>query len=205
MKLWHSPASPFVRKVLIAAHETGLAGNLEIVEANTSAVNRNMKLVADNPSGKIPALVLKDGTVLADSSVICAYLDTLAKGRKLAPAKSIARFRVLTLESIGNAIMDAAVLARYERALRPEDKRWADWEKGQVAKVTSSLDAIEKQSLKLLNGPVNIGAIAVAAALGYLDFRFADLEWRKSRPGLKTWFEKFAKRPSMRATEPKPQ
>lgn len=203
MKLWHSPASPFVRKVLVAAHETGLARKLEIVEASTSAVNRNMKLVADNPSGKIPALVLKDGTLIADSSVICAYLDTLHRGRKLAPAKGVARFRVLTLESLGNAIMDAAVLARYERALRPEDKRWADWEKGQIAKVVSSLDAIEKRYARLLGGAVNIGAISVAAALGYLDFRFADLEWRKGRPGLAAWYEKFARRPSMIATAPK--
>jgi glutathione S-transferase len=203
MKLWYSPASPFVRKVMITAHETGQIAKIKLVEANTSVVNRNPKLVAENPTGKIPTLVLNDGTALHDSRVICAYLDSLHRGKKLVPDKGIAKFRVMTLESLGNAIMDAAVLARYEMVLRPEDKRWKEWLEGQMAKVVSGLDALERIWVRTLNGPLNVGAISVAAALGYLDFRFDSLEWRKKRPGLAAWFAKFSARPSMQATAPK--
>jgi len=203
MKLWYSPASPFVRKVLVTAHETGLLSKIKFAEANTSPVNRNPKLVAENPSGKIPALVLNDGTALHDSTVICAYLDSLHGGRKLIPEKGIARFRVMTLESLGNAMMDAAVLARYEMAMRPEDKRWDDWRQAQLNRVTSICDALERIWIRTLNAPVNTGAISVACALGYIDFRFDNLDWRKKRPSLTAWYSKFSARPSMQATTPK--
>ncbi len=127
MKLWYASASPFVRKVLAAAHEIGIADQLEPVAAGTSPVKPNMELVADNPVGKIPALVSRDGDVLYDSSVICAYLDSLHEGQTLIPAEGPERFKALTLESLGDAIMDAAILARYEVTLRPDDKQWADW------------------------------------------------------------------------------
>jgi glutathione S-transferase len=203
MKLWYSPASPFVRKVMVVAHEAGLAGQIEAVPVSTTAVARNADLVKFNPAGKIPALVLDDGTVLFDSSVVCAYLDSINKGKKLAPVSGVERYRMLTLESLGDAVMDAAVLARYERALRPADKQWREWEHGQLAKVRSALDDFEANRLGLIGEGVSIGAIAVACALGYLDFRFADIAWRDSHPKLATWYGKFAERPSMKATEPK--
>lgn len=204
MKLWYASASPFVRKVLAAAHEIGLADRLEPVPAGTSPVNPNKELVADNPAGKIPALVSENGDVLFDSSVICAYLDSLHEGHKLIPQEGPERFRVLTLESLGDAIMDAAILARYEITLRPEDKQWADWIEGQMAKVRNSLDRLEAEWLEFLQGPLTIGHLSIAAALGYLDFRFTDEHWRTSRPGLARWFEGFAQRPSMQASAPKP-
>ena len=144
MKLWYSPASPFVRKVLVLAHETGLADRLTIVEANTNVVNRNEELAKDNPTGKIPAMVLDDGTVLFDSRVICAYLDSLHNGKKLTPSGGdVASFRLMALEALGDAIMDAGVLTRYEQALRPKEKHWDKWEAGQLLKVNTSLDDLE--------------------------------------------------------------
>ena len=202
MKLWYSPASPFVRKVLVVANETGQMGDLQVTDASTSAVNRNMELVRDNPSGKIPALVLDDGTVLFDSRVICAYLDARHGGAKLAPQEGQQRFTDMMLEALGDAIMDAAVLARYEEALRPESYRWPEWSSGQMAKVSSSLDQLEGPLGGMLASEPTMGLIAIACALGYLDYRFDHLQWRASHPKLAAWFEEFSKRPSMLASAP---
>ncbi|MCG6858338.1 MAG: glutathione S-transferase [Salaquimonas sp.] len=202
MKLWHSPASPFVRKVMVLAHETGQTGKLTTVEANTNAVNRNEELAKDNPCGKIPALVLDDGTVLFDSRVICAYLDSLHSGPKLTGSAIAAGFRAMVLEALGDATMDAAVLTRYEQALRPAEYRWDKWEAGQLAKVNTSLDDLEARWMDLLEGPLSVGSISVACALGYLDYRFPDSGWRESRPKLAGWYAAFAERPSMVATKP---
>lgn len=201
MKLWYGPASPFARKVMVMAHETGQIQDITTVAANTTAVARNLELVKDNPAGKIPVLVLDDGTALFDSRVICAYLDGRHSGRKLVPESGPERFAVLTLEALGDAIMDAAVLARYEIGLRPAEKRWDEWYEGQIAKVRSALDDLEERRLMLLAGPLNMGAVSVACAIGYLDFRFPDLNWRADHPGLAGWYAEFAERPSMQATK----
>jgi glutathione S-transferase len=200
MKLWYSPSSPFVRKVIVAAHELGLADRIDIVEASTSPVNRHAGLGALNPVGKIPAMQLDDGQILFDSRVICAYLDSLKPG--LMPASGPQRFKVMTAEALGDAIMDAAVLTRYETAMRPEDLRWKGWIEGQMTKVWAALDSLENDWLDFLQGPLTMGHIAIGAALGYLDFRFADSGWRDTRPGLAKWYEAFAKRPSMTVSEP---
>jgi glutathione S-transferase len=203
MKLWYSPTSPFVRKVIAAAHELGIADRIEIVEAATSPINRHSGLGELNPVGKIPAMVTDDGQVLYDSRVICAYLESLKPGSALTPASGADRFRSMTLEALGDAIMDAAVLARYETHLRPEDLRWKGWLEGQLTKVWAALDSMEKDWLPFLEGRMTMGHIAAAAALGYLDFRYADSNWRNGRPGLAKWFDAFAKRPSMVASAPK--
>ncbi len=203
MKLWYSPTSPFVRKVIAAAHELGLADRIEIVEASTSPVNRHSGLGELNPVGKIPAMVTDDGQVLYDSRVICAYLESLKPSSALTPASGPDRFRSMTLEALGDAIMDAAVLARYETHLRPEDLRWKGWLEGQLTKVWAGLDSMEKDWLPFLEGRMTMGHIAAAAALGYLDFRYADSNWRNGRPGLTRWFDAFAKRPSMVGSAPK--
>jgi glutathione S-transferase len=191
-----------VRKVMVLAHETGQTGKLTTVEANTNAVNRNEELAKDNPCGKIPALVLDDGTVLFDSRVICAYLDSLHSGPKLTGSAIAAGFRAMVLEALGDATMDAAVLTRYEQALRPAEYRWDKWEAGQLAKVNTSLDDLEARWMDLLEGPLSVGSISVACALGYLDYRFPDSGWRESRPKLAGWYAAFAERPSMVATKP---
>lgn len=204
MRLWYSPASPFVRKVIIVAHETGQTDKIGIVEVSTNVVARNPDLVKDNPLGKIPALVLDDGSVLFDSRVICAYLDSLHDGPKLVPQSGPARFRVMTLEALGDGILDAAVNTRYETALRPQEMRWDKWIEGQMAKVNSSLDNVQARWMDVLEGPLNQGTITVASALGYLDFRFPDIGWRAGRPKLAEWFARFSERPSMKVSAPNP-
>ena len=203
MKLWYSPASPFVRKCLIVAHERDLTDRIEIMDANANVVDPDMRIVQSNPAGKIPTMVLDDGQVLFDSRVICAWLDTLHDGKKLMPRSGAKRFEVMTLEALGDAIMDAAVSNRYETALRPPEYQWKAWSDGQMGKVKASLDQLEKQWIRSLGRNPNMGSIAVAAALGYLDFRYPDLNWRRGRPKLTRWFKRFSERPSFMETEPK--
>ncbi|MEK0083630.1 glutathione S-transferase [Benzoatithermus flavus] len=201
MKLHSNPASPFGRKVKVTAIETGLFDRLEINNVQTSAVGPDLGLVADNPLGKIPCLVLDDGSALYDSRVICEYLDTLHGGARLFPAEGPARWTALRLQALGDGIMDAAILARYETFLRPENLRWPAWVDGQLDKVVRALDRLEAEADEL-GKRLDIGTIALACALGYLDFRFAAMSWRSTRPRLAAWFELFAARESMLRTLP---
>jgi glutathione S-transferase len=203
MKLWYSPASPVVRKVIVTYEETGLKVPLEIVEVSTNAIASDANLRRVNPAGKVPALVLDDGSVLIDSRVICDYFDAVSEGTKLAPVDLRSKFRAKTLEALADAVMDAAVITRYELTLRPEQYRWEDWVRGQLSKVETSLDSLDEDWINDLNGPLTIGAIATGCALGYLDFRFAYLNWREGRPGLSSWYKEFSERPSMVKTAPK--
>lgn len=200
MQLFYSGASPFVRKCLVAAHELGLAGRIELLPANAHPIQRDRTIVARNPLGKVPTLITDDGAVLYDSRVICEYLDTLGNGR-LIPREGPARWDVLVLQSLADGISDAAVLARYETAVRPEAIRWNEWTTGQLDKVTCALDELESRAGKF-GERVDLGTIAFGAALGYLDFRFASLAWRATRPQASAWYERFGERPSMVATRP---
>lgn len=199
MKLLTNPASPFGRKVKVAALETGLFERLELHNLQTSAVAPDEALLAANPLGKIPCLVLDDGAVLYDSRVIAEYLDALHDGPPLFPAEG--RWQVLRLQALGDGIAEAALLARYETLLRPEPLRWADWIHGQLAKVRLALDGLEGEVRQLGEQP-HIGGIAIACALGYLDLRHPALAWRDGREDLAGWFERFAARPSMQRTHP---
>jgi glutathione S-transferase len=200
MKILYSAASPFVRKCLVAAHELGQAERIELVPAAAHPVNRDKSIVAHNPLGKVPTLITDDGAVLFDSRVICEYLNSQAGGT-LIPTDGPQRWVVLTAQSLADGIMDAAVLTRYETAVRPEALRWSDWSVGQLAKVTAALTELEKHA-KAFGDRVDVGTIALGCALGYLDFRFASLGWRDTYPGLAAWFERFGARPSMAATRP---
>jgi glutathione S-transferase len=200
LKLFYSPTSPFVRKCLVSAQELGLRERLELVPAAAHPVNRDPTVVALNPLGKIPTLVTDDGAVLYDSRVICEYLSALGDGH-LMPPRGPSRWSVLADQALADGIMDAAVLARYETALRPESRRWNDWLAGQLEKVTSGLVEIERRDRHLVDR-VDIGTIALGCALGYLDFRFASLGWHDKYPRTARWFEEFAQRDSMMATRP---
>jgi glutathione S-transferase len=140
---------------------------------------------------------------LFDSPVICEYLDTYHKGRKLIPRKGRERWVALRLQAMADGLLDAALLARYEGFLRPEDKRWPDWTKGQMKKIEGVLDTLEAEA-KSLKGKLTIGTISVVSALGYLDFRFGSHDWRSSRPKLAKWFATVSKTPSVKATVPPP-
>ncbi|NJM84174.1 MAG: glutathione S-transferase [Tabrizicola sp.] len=198
MQLYHAPASPFVRKVMIVLQEAGRADAVTLIAASGTPVDPGSIPLDRNPLGKIPALVREDGGALYDSRVICRYLDDLFDlglypgGARLWP--------VLTLEATADGIADAAVLMRYESVVRPAEFRYPDWMAGQSAKIDRALDAVEARWLSHLAGPVDMSQIALAAALGYLDFRQPERTWRDGRPGLAQWFAGFAERPSMQAT-----
>ncbi|MBS9478701.1 glutathione S-transferase [Ancylobacter radicis] len=205
MKLIHAPTSPFVRKVMVVAIETGLAGTLEIEFNPASPLQRDPALTGANPLGKIPALVLEDGTTLYDSRVICEYLAATAGDTTLFPAPGPARWQALTQQALGDGLLDAAIANRYETVMRPAELRWPGWTQAQLAKVTGALDAIEEMAQTGLIGLTvhHIGLITLGCALGYLDFRYADLGWREGRPAAAQWFAAFDERPAMAATRPR--
>jgi glutathione S-transferase len=201
MKLHYSAASPFVRKVMAVAIETGLDGRLEPVARVTTPVKPDADLVGDNPLGKIPCLVTDDGAALYDSRVICEYLDSLHAGPKMFPGGGPARWIALRRQAEGDGIMDAGVLGRYETFVRPKEHRWSDWLEAQRQKFRRAMDALEGEAADL-GRTIDIGTITIGCALGYLDFRYGDEDWRATRPKLAAWFERFAERPSMARTAP---
>ncbi|HZI83223.1 MAG TPA: glutathione S-transferase N-terminal domain-containing protein [Casimicrobiaceae bacterium] len=200
MKLFYSPNSPYARKCLVVALELGLRERIETLPGNASPTRRDPDIAAKNPLSKVPTLVADDGTVLFDSPVIAEYLNALGGG-KLIPPDGPARWNVLVEQALGDGILDAALLARYEIALRPENLRWSDWTSGQLDKVGGGLDEVERRAARF-GDRVDLGTIALACMLGYIDFRFAHLEWRSKRPDAAAWFERFAARESMMKTAP---
>ncbi len=202
MTLFHSPSSPFVRKVLVLLHETGQSDRVALQAAQLTPVNPDAGVVESNPAGKIPALRLADGSVLHDSRVILDYLDQQHVGVPLIPLSGSARWRRLTLASLADAILDAAVLMRYETFLRPAEKRWDEWLAGQQEKVERSLAYFEQDCLAELSSHFDIAALSLACALGYLDLRQPELGWRERYAGLAAWYAEVSQRPSMQATEP---
>lgn len=202
MQLYYSPASPFARMVRVLAHETGLADRIELVNPGMlTPVDPNDRVIGANPLGKIPTLVLEDGSGLNDSRVICEYLDGLHDGPKMIPADG--RFRVLTRQALAVGLLDTAVGLRYETFLRPEEKRWPQWIEQQQTRMDRVLDefAAQRRSGEL-DTAVDVAAIATGCALAYLDFRFADRDWRPGREPLADWYQGFGRRESMHATLP---
>ena len=200
MKLFYSPASPFVRKVMVCAIERGLEGRIEQAPTKVVPSEPNRDYAKANPLMKVPALETDEGQLLFDSVVICEYLDTLGKAPRLFPAEGAARWRTLRLHALANGILDASVLTRYETAVRPEELRWKAWIDGQLLKVDQSLDVLERSADELQG--IDIGTITVGCALGYQDFRFADRRWRDGRPKLARWFDTMSRRPSFEKTVP---
>ncbi len=201
MKLFYAQASPFARKVLVTAHETGLAPRIELVATATSGPTAP-ELVAHNPLGKVPTLVTDEGESFYDSPVICEYLDTLHGGTRLFPGEGRARWQALRWQALGDGIMDAAVSLRYEQ-LRPEGEKSPAWQERQKGKILASARALEGEMAELAATPLGIGHIAIACALGYVDFRMPEIDWRQGNAGLADWIASFAARPSMAATAPR--
>jgi glutathione S-transferase len=197
MKLRYSPYSPFVRKVVVQAIETGINSRIEQVPTQTN--DPASGLTRENPLGKVPSLTLDDGTHLYDSPVICEYLDTLHAGVRMFPAAGPARWTALRRQALADGIMDASVARRGE-SLRSEGEKSAAAMEAQRRKVAAGLDALEAEADQLGEG-IDIGLIAIGCALGYLDLRFAAEDWRKDHPKLARWFETFSGRPSMKTTK----
>jgi glutathione S-transferase len=203
MTLFHNPLSPFVRKVMVLLHETGQQDRVALQDCVLTPVSPDAALNLDNPLGKIPALRLADGTVIHDSRVILDYLDHQHVGNPLIPCEGSARWRRLTLASMADGIMDAAVLVRYEQALRAPEKHWEEWLEAQREKILRGLAVLEREAIAELTSHFDVAAISVACALGYLDLRFPDLGWRDANPQLANWYFAVSQRPSMIATQPK--
>lgn len=202
MRLWTNPASPFARKVRIVARETGLDKGIEEMSIMVSPVKPHADLAKENPLVKIPALTTPDQGTLYDSAVICEYLDSLHKGAALFPKAGPERWRELRLQALGDGILEAAVLMRYESAVRPQAMQWSDWVAGQFTKARAGLDALERECSGW-GERFAIGQITAACVCGYLDFRFPDEKWRATHPALEKWFAKISQRPSVAATVPK--
>lgn len=202
MTLYYNPASPFARKVMLVLHETGQLDRVTLQSTTLSPVAPAAELNNDNPAGKLPALRLADGNVIHDSRVILDYLDYQHVGIPLIPREGSARWRRLTLASLADALMDAALLIRYEQALRPVEKHWDVWLDNQQEKIERSLSYFEQDAITELSSSFDVASISVAAALGYIDFRQPDLAWRNRYPRLANWYFEVCQRPSMQATQP---
>ena len=203
MKLHWSPRSPFVRKVMVVLNETGQIRDVELVRNPVAMDKPNPVLMIDNPLSKIPTLVLEGGEMIYDSRVICEYLDGLHDGERLFPAGGSARFRALTLQALGDGLLDIALLWRHwasDRGLPvvgTDDRFMASMQ----VKVSATLDKLETLATELHDTPLNIGHVSIGCALSYLDFRWRVLDWRTGRSALAKWHETFEGRPSMQATQ----
>ena len=200
MKLFYSQTSPYVRKVMVLLHETGRLDDVELESTTPTPIAPPDALKAQNPLSKVPALVRDDGPAVFDSRVICAYLDAHF-GAGFYP-QGARGWETRTLEALADGILDAALLMTYEVRMRPDDKRWDDWIEGQWSKISRACDALETIWMSHLRGPLDMGQIAVACALGYVDFRHGARGWRQGRDALSGWYAGFESRPGMVATRP---
>jgi glutathione S-transferase len=199
MKLYWSPRSPFVRKVMVCAHELGIAERIEKVYALVAMTQVNREVMQVNPIGRIPALVTAEGMVLYDSHVICEYLDAVHGGSRLFPQETPRRWNALRRLALGDGLLETLVLWRSEQT-RPAGQQSPAVLAAFERKTASALAALERDSAE--RGSVDIGDIAIGCALGYLDFRYAELDWRARAPRTAVWFGPFDARPSMQHTSP---
>jgi glutathione S-transferase len=198
MKLHWSPKSPYVRKVMICAHELGLVERLELIRSVAAMLKPNMRLMQDNPLSKIPTLVLDNGFTLFDSVVICEYLDDLGQGA-LFPRQSVEKWQALRWHALGDGLLDGLILWRNERE---REVPLQDLINAFELKTTACVKQLEDEAQALTEVPFSIGHVAIGCALGYLDYRFGDFNWRGSAPRLAEWNEEARARASFRATEP---
>lgn len=198
MKLHWSPKSPYVRKVMVCAHELGLVDRLELVRSVAAMLKPNARLMEDNPLSKIPTLVLDDGFTLFDSVVICEYLNDLAQG-SLFPAQGNDKWQALRWHALADGLLDALILWRNEREREAPLQPLLD---AFALKTRATLAVLDDEAQALTETAFSIGHVTVACALGYADYRFASLGWRDSAPRLAHWHADVSRRASIRATEP---
>jgi glutathione S-transferase len=203
MKLTFSPASPFARKVRVAAIELGLIDRIEFMPAIVVPGQPNDEYLHINPLKKLPALILDNGDVIVDSYVIVEYLDDLAGGGKLIPASGADRWRVKSDHSLLQGMLDSMLLCRYERMVRPQGLQWQAWSDDHWNRAWTGMARFEKQA-DVLSRPLDIVQIALTCVLGYADFRFADCGWRKAYPKLDAFHERMLSRPSVKISVPPP-
>jgi len=202
LQLLFAPTSPYVRKVMVSAHLLGLAERIALLPSAANPIHRDGRIALHNPLAKVPTLIVADGHTLYDSRVICEYLHSLRPGYGLFPASGAERWQALGRQALGDGLLDAALLARYEYTARPLDKQSEAWRAAQLVKVHACVAAIEKEADTLATVRLTIGEVALACALGYLDFRFPDLAWRNAHPASARWFARVLSLPAMQATLP---
>ena len=202
MKLTFSPASPFARKVRIAAIELGLIDKIEFVPAAVVPGQPNDEYSRITPLKKLPALILDNGDVVLDSYVIVEYLDELAGGGKLIPASGPDRWRVKSDHSLLQGMLDSMLLCRYEKMVRPQGLQWQAWSDDHWNRAWSGMARFEQEASAMLARPLDIAQIGLACVLGYADFRFADCGWRKAYPKLDAFHQKMLERPSVKVSLP---
>ncbi len=200
MKLFYNPASPFVRKVLVTAIECQVEAQINKEPLALTPVSPSDALNADNPLGKIPALVLDNGSTLFDSRVICEYLNQLGGGTLFPNDDS--RWQALRRQSIADGMCDAGVLVRYETFVRPEERQWDHWINNQKDKFRRATALLESE-VSGFGDTIDIGTLSVAIALDYIDFRYSDESWRNQCPALAAWHQSMSTRPSLAQTMPK--
>ena len=199
MKLVYSPPSPFVRKVTTLIHHADLNDRIELINVKTTALSVAEEARTANPLGKIPVMILEDGNAMFDSRVITRYLDDFA-GSNLYPQDKI--YDILTLEALADGIMESAVSITYESKLRPQNEQSPSWMEAQWSKVLHAVKALDDGEFKAMGSGMNMGQIAVACALGYLDFRHDARQWRSGHSNLASWNDKMMKLPALIKTIP---
>ena len=199
MKLVYSPPSPFVRKVTTLIHHADLNDRIELINSKTTALSVAEEARAANPLGKIPVMILGDGKAIFDSRVITRYLDEFA-GSNLYPQEKI--YDILTLEALADGIMESAVSITYESKLRPDNEQSPSWMEAQWSKVLHAVKALDDEQFKAMDSDMNMGQIAIACALGYLDFRHNARQWRSGHSNLASWNDKMLKLPALIKTIP---
>jgi len=202
MKLTFSPASPFARKVRIAAIELGLIDKIEFTPVTVVPGQANDEYSKIHPLKKLPVLILDNGDVIVDSYVIVEYLDELAGGGKLIPASGPSRWKVKSDHSLLQGMLDSMLLCRYENMVRPEPLRWQAWSDDHWNRAWKGMARFEGQVEAMQSRPLDIAQIGLACVLGYADFRFADCGWRKAYPKLDAFHQKMLERPSVKISLP---
>jgi glutathione S-transferase len=202
MKLTFSPASPFARKVRIAAIELGVIDKIELIPATVAPGTANEEYSRITPLKKLPVLITNDGDVILDSYVIVEYLNETVGGA-LIPAYGRKRWQVKTDHSLIQGMLDSMLLCRYEKAVRPQGLQWQAWNEDHWNRVWAGMARFENRG-DVLGGPFDIVQIGLTCVLGYADFRFADCGWRKAYPKLDAFHQKMLQRPSVSISVPPP-
>jgi glutathione S-transferase len=202
MKLTFSPASPFARKVRIAAIELGLIDRIAFVPTTVAPGTPNVEYAKITPVKKLPVLILDNGDVVLDSYVIVEYLDELAGGGMLVPASGPLRWKIKSDHSLLQGMLDSMLLCRYEAMVRPKELHWKAWADDHWNRARSGMARFEHEVDAMLARPLDIAQIGLVCVLGYADFRFADCGWRKAYPKLDAFHQKMLERPSVQISLP---
>lgn len=202
MQLIYASTSPYVRKVMVCAYLTDQADQIEKLPSAAHPIRRDDRIAIHNPLAKVPTLVTEDGYPLFDSRVICEYLAARSDNHTLFPVAGHPRWQALQQQAMADGLLDAALLARYEKTARPAEMQWSQWVECCLIKIQACLSSIESLAPQLSVSNPSIGEVTIGCALGYLDFRFPELAWRTQYPQAAQWFAQFDVLPAMQATRP---